>query len=279
MSVTLGDLVQQAKAALTRAGLNDAAREARLLAAHAAGIRPDRVTLALNDPVPDTAEAHLAAFLTARAVRVPLSHLTGARAFYRHDFIVTPDVLDPRPETETLVEAALNAPFDHVLDLGTGSGCILMSLLAARSAAAGVGVDASPKALDVALRNARALGVADRCLLLCGDWYDQVEGRFDLIVSNPPYITAREMEQVQPELAHEPRLALTDDGDGLSAYRVIVPGALAHLQPGGRLMVEIGWTQVPPVKSLFQAAGFSDISVFQDLDGRDRVIGGIWAKK
>lgn len=206
--------------------------------------------------------------------RVPMSHLTGWRHFYRHRFEVSGAVLDPRPDTETLVEAALSHPFSHVLDLGTGSGCILLSLLAARGAA-GVGTDVSPEALALADRNARRLGVSERCLLLNSDWYEVVEGRFDLIVSNPPYIAAAEMTELEPELRHEPRMALTDEGDGLSAYRRIVPEAVSHLRQGGRLLVEIGWTQAADVSRLFRQAGFQEVSVVRDMEGRDRVISGV----
>lgn len=276
MSKTLGDLVRRAKSALERADIDDPAREARSLAGLAADVPSARVSLSLDTPVSDKADARLREFLAARAVRVPLSHITGSRAFYKHDFRVTPDVLDPRPETETLVEAALTQPFDHLLDLGTGSGCILVSLLAERPQSAGVGTDISPEALRIAAANAEDLQVSDRCLLLCSDWFDAVEGRFDLIVANPPYIAADEIAGLAPELSHEPRGALTDEGDGLSAYRAIVPGATEHLHLGGRLLVEIGWQQGATVRDLFAQSGFSDITIMHDLDGRDRVVGGNW---
>ncbi|MEL7257461.1 MAG: peptide chain release factor N(5)-glutamine methyltransferase [Pseudomonadota bacterium] len=276
MSLVFADLVQRAKDALDRAGIEDAAREARMLAAKAADIPVDRASLSFHEAVPREAQSRLDGFIASRVLRVPLSHITGTRAFYAHDFAVTPDVLDPRPETETLIETALESAFHHVLDLGTGSGCILLSLLAACPDAAGVGTDISPKALDVALGNAMRLEVADRCLFLTSDWYSDVEGQFDLIVSNPPYISVQEMEYLQPELTHEPRMALTDEVDGLSAYRSIIPGAGAHLRPNGRLLVEIGWTQRMPVVTLFEQSGFTNINVTADLDGRDRVVGGIW---
>ncbi len=275
MTRTVADLVRQAGAHLRKAGIEDPPREARALVALALGVGADRITLMGPDPAPGDAEARLRPLLEARADRrVPLSHLTGRRDFFDHRFEVSADVLDPRADTETLVEAALAAPFRQVLDLGTGSGCILLSLLAAREGASGLGTDISPAALAVADRNARALGVADRCMLLCTDWYDGVEGRFDLIVSNPPYIAAHEMAGLAPELLHEPRQALTDEGDGLSAYRRIVPGAPAHLAPGGRLLVEIGWTQAEEVQALFVGAGFHDVAVIRDIEGRARVIGG-----
>ncbi|MEQ8258286.1 MAG: peptide chain release factor N(5)-glutamine methyltransferase [Roseovarius confluentis] len=277
MSQTVADLVRHAGVVLTAAGIEDAPREARSLVALALETRADRITLIARDPAPAAAAQRLERLLERRTVaRVPLSHLTGWRDFYHHRFEVSAAVLDPRSDTETLVETALEQTFDHVLDLGTGSGCILLSLLAARDGAAGVGTDISPEALAVADRNARRLEVAERCMLLRSDWYEAVEGRFDLIVSNPPYIATTEMDGLSPELSHEPRVALTDEADGLSAYRVIVPGAPAHLRPGGRLLVEIGWTQAAEVTRLFEQVGFRETFVRQDIEGRDRVVGGVW---
>ncbi len=276
MSLVFADLVRAARAALERAGIEDAPREARILAANAAGLPLDRASVSFDEPVSAEASARLNEYVTARAVRIPLSHILGRKAFFNHDFTVTPDVLDPRSDTERLVAEALEEEFSHVLDLGTGSGCILLSLLAARPEAAGVGTDISPKALDVALGNANRLEVADRCLFLLSDWLSNVTGTFDLIVSNPPYISADEMADMQPELTHEPRIALTDEGDGLSAYTAIIPCARRHLRPLGRLLVEIGWTQAPDVARLFEKAGYVDIAVLPDIEGRDRVVRGVW---
>ena len=205
-----------------------------------------------------------------------MSHLLGYRDFYEHRFQVNRDALDPRPETETLVRAALEMPFSHVLDLGTGSGCILLSLLAARPGATGVGTDLSEKALAVARRNTAGLELDRRVALTRSDWFEDVAGQFDLIVSNPPYIAKDEMAELAPELGYEPRLALTDEADGLSAYRAITAGAGAHLTAGGFLMVEIGWRQGPQVSELFRKNGFDDVKILPDLDGRDRVIQGTW---
>ena len=211
--------------------------------------------------------------IAKRARRVPVSQITGRRAFWASDFTVTSDVLDPRPETELLVELALLEPFQKVLDLGTGSGCILISLLLEQSKARGVGTDVSEKAVLVAGENAARLGVGDRLVLPLSTWFDDIGGRFDLIVSNPPYIAAAEMADLQPEVRdHEPRSALTDEADGLSAYRQIAAGAPHHLTPGGRLLVEIGPTQARAVSELFRNAGLEDITVHPDLDGRDRVV-------
>ena len=203
-----------------------------------------------------------------------MSHLLGRREFWKHSFVVTKDVLDPRPDTETLVQAALDVPFERVLDLGTGSGCIVISLLADRPTAAGVAADVSMSALEVAAQNIMALDVHDRCQVVQSDWFEAVEGAFDLIVSNPPYIALAEMSGLAPELSHEPAGALTDGADGLSCYRIIAKGGVDHLTAGGWLMVEIGPTQAADVVALFETGGLSKVSIKQDLDGRDRVIVG-----
>ena len=245
----------EAAARLAAANIPAPRREARRLAGAASG-RP------------------LADLVARRCEGEPMSHILGYRDFWEHRFEVTADVLDPRPETETLVAAALGGQFARLLDLGTGSGCILLSLLAARTGAQGMGTDLSQAALAVAARNAEVLGVSGRTTLRQSDWWDGVRGTFDLIVANPPYIAAAEMAGLQRELGFEPRMALTDDGDGLSAYRAIVAGAPAHLAPGGRLMLEIGPTQGAAVRAMMRAAGLGQVRLLPDLDGRDRVVDG-----
>lgn len=271
----LREALAQAIQRLDTAGIADAPRDARLLLAHALGIAPDRLTLVLRDP----AGAEQAAFgeaIARRAAREPVSHITGRRLFWGRAFHVTADVLDPRPETETLIAEALGAPFTRLLDLGTGSGAILLTLLAERPAARGLGCDLSPAALAVAEGNAATLGLSGRAEFRQGDWFGPVEGRFDLIVSNPPYIAEAEMAGLAPEVLREPRMALTPGGDGLDAYRAIARDAGAHLTPGGRLMVEIGPTQGAAVAGLMAAAGLQGIALHPDFDGRDRVVSAHW---
>lgn len=270
----------QAVACLRAAGVPDPARDARILLAHAAGIAPDRVTLILPETAPEEDAARFVALAGRRAAREPVSHLTGERLFWGRSFHVSSAVLDPRPETEILVAAALEETFSNILDLGLGSGCILLSLLAERKDAFGMGVDLSPAALAVACRNADRLGVAPRADLRQGDWFAPVTGHFDLIVSNPPYIAREEMAALSPEVAgHEPRIALTDEADGLSAYRAIAAGIDAHLLPGGRVIVEIGPSQGMAVAGILAEAGLEDIAIRPDLDGRDRVVLGRKAKE
>ncbi len=263
-----------AVARLVEAGVPDAAQDVAVLLAHVLGC--DRAGLALRSPQDVLSTTQIAQFdaaLTARAARKPISHITGTRLFWGRVFTVTPDVLDPRPETETLIAAALAVPFASVLDLGTGSGCILTSLLAERPSAQGLGVDLSAAALAIATANQQRLLPDAQVVWTQGSWFDPVQGRFDLIVSNPPYIAADEMAALSPEVRDcEPHLALTPGGDGLEPYRVIVAGAAAHLTAGGWLMMEIGPTQAAAVTGFCAAAGLTQIACLRDLDGRDRVV-------
>ncbi|CUH80133.1 peptide chain release factor N(5)-glutamine methyltransferase [Tropicibacter naphthalenivorans] len=272
------ELLAKGTQTLAQAGVPDAGRDARRLMAHVLKVPPGRLTLFLPEPIDPDLSVIFNAMVERRAERVPVSHLTGRRQFYGREFLVTPEVLDPRPETETLIEAALAEPFASVLDLGTGSGCILLTLLAEREGAIGVGIDLSAGALNVAFWNRNALKLEQRAALEQGSWYAPLIGtdeQFDLIVSNPPYIAAEEMADLSPEVRdYEPRMALTDEGDGLSCYRLIVAGALAYLAPQGRLMVEIGPTQGAAVREMMSQAGLGDLRIIPDLDGRDRVVAG-----
>ena len=264
-------------ARLVAVGLDDAARDGRRLMAHALGVAPDRLALHLRDPLDASGAARFDAAISARARRQPVAQIIGQRLFWGRSFAVTPDVLDPRPETETLIAAALDRPAARVLDLGTGSGCILLTLLAEWPHATGIGTDISRPALAVAAVNARALGLTDRATLRQGDWTTCIDatgdGRFDLIVSNPPYIAAAEMSALAPDVRDwEPPGALSPGGDGLLAYRAILPDVAAFLAPGGRVLLEIGPTQGAPVAAIARAAGLTCIAILPDMDGRDRVV-------
>lgn len=279
MSQTGADLCAGAEARLRAAGIEGAGGDVRALFLHALSRALGRPVArhALRDHLsqivtPDVATI-FEGFIRARETRQPVSQIIGSRAFWKHEFRVTSDTLDPRPETELLVELALSEPFGSVLDLGTGTGAILISVLADMPAARGLGVDMSQAALDVARGNAQMIGVAAEFAI--SDWFSAVSGQFDLILSNPPYIALDEMSGLAPEVRDwEPRMALTDEGDGLGAYRALCAGAGRHLKPGGRLMVEIGPSQGADVSALMAAAGLTGIAVHRDLDGRDRVVFG-----
>lgn len=263
----------EALAVLKAAGVPDPATDTRRLWDYARKVGANSF-VAIHEPN-DLTRSVFASAIEKRRQRIPVSQIVGGRDFWKGWFHVTPDVLDPRPETETLVEVALFDPFAKVLDLGTGSGCVLISLLEERPEAHGVGTDVSDAAVLVAGRNAMLHGVADRLIFPLSDWYEDIGGRYDLIVSNPPYIAASEMAELEPEVRdHEPRLALTDEADGLTAYRKITACALDHLTPGGRLVVEIGWQQADAVQALFRDAGLTHVRCEKDLGGQDRVVIG-----
>jgi release factor glutamine methyltransferase len=260
---------------LEAAGIQGAARDARLIMAHVLQVDPSRITLLAPDPISAEVLARFIACLARREAREPVSHILGRRQFYGREFHVTPAVLDPRPETETLVYEALQRPFASVLDMGTGSGAIVLTLLAENPLAKGQGSDLSAEALMIAKHNANQLHLSKRVQFVQSDWFEHIDGSFDLIVSNPPYIALDEMPALEPELSHEPRLALTDEADGLTAYRQIVTHAKAHLNPNGRLMFEIGSTQGAAVADMLLQAEFKAVRVIADMDGRDRVVSGV----
>lgn len=272
-------LLADGVATLTAAGTPDPAREARLLLRWAAGLDAAALSARLEEPPGGVEAARFAAGLAARAARRPISQITGLREFWGRAFRVTPDVLDPRPESETLIAAALEGPPGRrVLDLGLGSGCLLLTLLAEWPEATGLGVERSPAALAVARENAARLGLAGRAELVEGDWFAGVRGRFDLVVSNPPYVTEADYVALSPEVrGWEPVAALIpagDAGDGLAAYRAIAAGLPGALAPGGRALLEVGPGQAGPVAALLRAAGAARIAVHRDLDGRERVVEG-----
>lgn len=276
--MTLREALLEAARRLEAAGIEGAAGDARALLAEAVGIARDRLTLHLGDDLEPGAAVRFGAMIARREAREPVAKILGRRVFWGRDFEVTAEVLDPRPETECLIAEALTGPKPlTLLDLGTGSGILAVTLLAEWPEVRGVATDLSEAALAVAARNAARAGVAARLTFCRADWLAGVAGVFDLIVSNPPYIGVDEMAGLMPEVRdHDPRLALTDEADGLTAYRAIAGGAGAHLRPGGRLMVEIGWRQGAAVADILRAAGFEAVVVLPDLEGRDRVVCGVW---
>jgi release factor glutamine methyltransferase len=260
---------------LRAAGVDMPQRDARILLAWALNISTDRIALALSDGLNARSAERYQGAIVKRAQRMPVSLILGRREFYGLKFIVTADVLDPRPETETLVEQALSAPFSRLLDLGTGTGCILLSLLAERPDATGVGTDISPLGCAVAIENTQHLNLKSRARIVQSDWYDQVEGTFDLIVANPPYVTTGQMQALAPEVRDwDPELALAAGDEGLVAYRLITAQVMQYLAEGGRLIVEISPAQAHDVVGLFRRAGLQRVNVVCDLDGRDRVVIG-----
>ena len=226
------------------------------------------------------ASTRLDAFVARRERREPVSLILGRKGFWNLMLNVSPGVLTPRPETESLLDVVLPAfPPERafsVLDLGVGSGAIVLSILAERPKAKGLGIDVSEDALAVARDNAANLGLERRLALLRGDWTSGLgDASFDLVVANPPYIPSAEIETLTPEVRdHDPRIALDGGADGLEAYRRLAPEILRVLRPGGRFAVEIGPGQAAAVKTLFVEAGAQDLAVHRDLGDRDRVVAG-----
>ena len=271
--MTAAQLLRAGVVRLSAAGISEAARDARVLLADAMGIAADRLTLHLPDDLTVATQAVFDAHIAARATYQPVAQIIGYRLFWGRKFTVTSDTLDPRPETEILVSEALSQPFVKMLDLGTGTGCVLLSCLADMPMANGTGSDISQAAIMVAHFNAAALGLTSRAQFVHSDWFGAIAGRFDLITANPPYIAADEMATLSPDVVQwEPHLALSPGGDGLDAYRVIAAGAGARLLSGGRILLEIGPTQGAAVSALLTAQDFAGIRIIRDLDGRDRVV-------
>lgn len=283
MSRNLLQAWQGARARLEAAGVPGPVIDARVLVEAACGVtRADIVGDPYREISPEKA-ARLDDYLERRIRREPVSHILGRRGFWNIMLGVTPGVLTPRPETEVIVDHALRLFPEgrslRILDLGVGSGAILLAILAERPAARGLGVDVSEEALAVARENAANLGLAGRVALLRGDWTTGLaEADFDLVVSNPPYIATDVIETLEPEVrVYEPRLALDGGADGLDAFRRLAPEILRVLKPGGRFLVEIGYDQRAAVETLFREAGAVEVETLQDLSTHDRVVAG--AKK
>ncbi|MDB4558806.1 peptide chain release factor N(5)-glutamine methyltransferase [Amylibacter sp.] len=273
--IQTASMVLRSGTKLLRDAIGDSApRDARILMAHTLDLPMDRLTMELSRTVTPMQVAQFEHAIHRRAAHTPISHITGKRAFWKHDFRVTAAVLDPRPDTETLIELALQGPHpDTILDLGTGSGCILLSLLAEYPMAIGIGTDISNDALAVAGENAATLNLSDRVTFAQSDWFSAITGTYDLIVCNPPYITEAEMADLAPDVREfEPLLALSPGGDGLSAFREIAQHLSKFLAPQGRAFFEIGKDQGPDVCEIFESNGFGSISVHPDLNGHARIV-------
>ncbi len=280
MSLTLLQAWQGTKARLEAVGLTGPVIDARLLVEAAAGATRADI---IGDPYrvlsADQVQT-LETYVTRRERREPVSHILGRKGFWKIMLAVNANVLTPRPDTEVIVDMILKAMPEgqtfSILDLGVGSGAILLSILAERPGGKGLGVDVSEDALAVARENAANLGLANKIALLRGDWTTGLgDESFDVIVSNPPYIASAVIETLEPEVSvHEPRLALDGGADGLDAYRILAPEILRVLKPGGIFAVEIGFDQKEAVEALFLTAGAQDINTVLDLANHDRVVMG-----
>ncbi len=250
--------------------------DARLLLQWATGLSRENLILEPERYVETAAAQTFRQFIARRLSHEPVSRILGEREFYGRPFQVTPAVLDPRPDTETLIDFALPMMPGgcRILDLGTGSGAIIVTLLAERPEATGVAVDLSGTALAVATANARAHSVADRLEFMQGSWFEPVAGRFDLIVSNPPYIPAGDIQGLEADVRdYDPHLALAGGPDGLDPYRAIAGAASDYLAPGGHIVVEQGAGQAQAVETIFAQSGYRLVGKGVDLGGHIRCLG------
>ena len=278
---TLAETVAGAAARLASAGVEEPRRDARLLACRLLGGGPE-LLLAQPERALSAAEAaRIEAAVARRAAREPVSRILGEREFWSLSFGLNAATLDPRPDSETLVAAVLaelpdrRAPLS-LLDLGTGSGCLLLALLSELPAASGCGIDISAAAVDQASANAARLGLAARARFVRHSWSDGLDlpgAPWDLVVSNPPYIASGEIAALAPEVAgYDPPAALDGGADGLAAYRALIPAAGPALRPGGRLALEIGQGQAEAVERLLAAAGLARLRRARDLAGVERCL-------
>ena len=270
-------LLDEAAAQLRRAGIESPRREARLLLGHAMGVPLGEITAGQVSLSQKTVDMFSAA-VVRRCRREPFAYITGRREFWSLDFKVSRDVLIPRPETETLIESALrefpfrDAPL-RVLDLGTGTGCLLLAFLSETPKAIGVGTDISRAAMELAARNACDLSLDGRTSFVESHWASAVSGTFDLVFANPPYIPTSELAGLDAEVAQfEPKLALDGGADGLRAYRQIAAALPKSMAPGALLFVEAGYGQAPEIREIFAAAKFEHRDTVCDLGGIPRCV-------
>lgn len=265
-----------AAAKLSAAGVDDPLRDARLLLAHVLGLTMAGLIVHETEPAAASQRDAFRGLIDRRLAREPVSRILGRRGFYGLEFEISPDVLDPRPETELLVEEGLRRlpPDGRVLDVGTGSGCILLSVLANAPSASGMGADISEAALSVARRNAARLGVASRALFARADWLRGVgRARFDVILSNPPYIRSDELPTLDPEVRlFDPKLALDGGEDGLTPYRTLATSARGLVAGGGSIGLETGAGQAREVARMLEENGFIAIDIRRDLGGVERAV-------
>ncbi len=275
---TVGEAVTEAGRRLALAGIERPRPEARLLVACVLGGDAEKLLSQGERPFEGRLHRRLEGLVARRAGGEPMARILGHREFWSLSFAVGPETLVPRPDSETLVEAALARLGDRsaaprVLDLGTGSGCLLLALLSELPHARGVGVDISPGALETARRNARDLGLGERAHFLCGNWGEALRAPFDLVLSNPPYVADGDIVGLAPEVAvHEPRTALSGGADGLDSYRAIAPDAGRLLGGAGILVIEVGLGQADPVAAIFRRHGLDVVETVCDLAGIRRCL-------
>ena len=267
------ELLIASQAKLRECGISDPIRDARLLLADCLELRTQNLNLLNDSYISEIKISKFWRMVKERCKRKPVSKILGYRSFWGRDFEINENVLDPRGDTETLIELILDCKFENMLELGTGSGAIAITVLAERPEVTCVATDISEYALKTASTNSKRHGVESRLKLLHSNWFEKISGSFDVIVSNPPYISSEEYAQLSAEVVkYDPKISLTLGGDGLEAYREILSQALEKLSKNGHIFLEIGYTQANAVGHLFREAGFQQIKVHKDLCSRDRVM-------
>ena len=274
---TVGEALATGRITLQAAGVRTPGLDARLLLAHCLGLARETLFGHPEQALSAADSRDFEALIARRSAREPVSRIVGRREFWSLPFALTPAVLDPRPDSECVVEAARVEARDpeaalRIVDLGTGTGCLLLALLAELPNATGIGLDISAEAVAVARTNARALGLDVRARFVVGDWGAPLAGPFDLIIANPPYVPEPMLPALDGELAYDPRLALAGGADGLAAYRGLAPHVARLLAVGGRAVLEVGEGQLVAVRGLLEAAGPALRGIGHDLAGRERCI-------
>jgi release factor glutamine methyltransferase len=277
---TLATLRKKIEARLRKKGIEEAPLDARLLISHIIPVTEIDFAINADQTVSNEQQNLIDILVQKREKRIPMSQIFGEKEFWSLSFKVTRDTLTPRPDSETLIEVALNEFEDKnatlsILDLGTGSGCLLLTLLSELKNATGLGIDVSASAIKVANENATNLSLNNRATFLKSDWFEKLSKtkKFDLIIANPPYIGHNEKPELTPEVCeHEPYSALFAGEEGLDDYRIIAADISSYMSEKSIIILEIGYRQSSAVKDIFEQKGFKNINVFQDLGGRDRCL-------
>ena len=258
---------------LSKSGIEGAARDARILTAFAFEIPISELSLKINEHVSKKIIAKLEKLMLRRINREPISKILGRREFWGRSFSINENVLDPRGDTETLIDFVIEKPVKSILDLGTGSGAIAITLACEWKEVHVTAIDISEDALALAKTNAEKFNVQNKIQFLKSDWFECVIGSFDLIISNPPYIGLIEQEEISSEvIKYDPKISLFAGRDGFDAYKIIIPNLTKFLNPDGLVVLETGASQGIQIKNMMNAAGFIDAKIIKDLSGKDRLV-------
>lgn len=269
----LKDVLADTAIKLSGSGIEGAARDARILTANALGTPISELSLKINEKVPEKIIADLEKLILRRINKEPISKILGKRDFWGRSFSINKKVLDPRADTETLIDFVIEKPVKSVLELGTGSGAIAVTLACEWKHVHLTAVDISEDAISMAKINAEKFNVQNKIHFLKSDWFETVRGSFDLIISNPPYIGLVEQDEIATEvIKYDPEIALFAGRDGLEAYKRIIPNLAKFLNPGGLVVLETGASQSNQVKNMMNAVGFIDAKIVKDLSGKDRLV-------